>query len=109
MAEDCQKSKNNGSEYDAIFNHLKSFGLYQKLLFGLINLLVFPVQSQFAALVFAVGTPSFHCTTANVTCPVKQCCHDCKSYEFDAHFTSSVSEVSDECRLSEGVGVGGVQ
>ncbi|KAK3736529.1 hypothetical protein QZH41_015145 [Actinostola sp. cb2023] len=47
---------------------------------------------QFEALVFAVGTPGFHCVTANVTCPSKQCCDECTSYVFDGPFTSAVSE-----------------
>ncbi|XP_028514055.1 organic cation transporter-like protein [Exaiptasia diaphana] len=82
----------SGHEYDDIFNHVKSCGRYQILLYGLISLQALPMASQFVSLVFATGTPGFHCVADNVTCPAKQCCDECTSYVFDGPFTSTVSE-----------------
>jgi hypothetical protein len=81
-------------EFDDVFDHVKSFGKYQRIVVFSLQLLVFPISSQFEALVFAFSTPNFHCTTANVTCPPKKCCGECTSYEFDGPFDSTVSEVS---------------
>lgn len=52
-----------GPEYDDVFGHV---------LFGIANLYVSPLASQFAALVFASGTLGFYCVIANVTCPYTQ-------------------------------------
>ena len=81
-------------EFDNIFEHVSSFGKYQ--IFWLIFtgfVLVFPVTTQFTLLVFANGTPNFQCVTPNVSCDVKKCCDECKSYEFQGPFHSTVSEV----------------
>lgn len=81
-------------EFDDIFEHVSSFGKYQ--IFWLVFtglVLVFPVTTQFTLLVFANGTPDFHCVTPNVTCETKKCCKGCTSYEFDGPFHSTVSEV----------------
>ncbi|XP_031559098.1 organic cation transporter protein-like isoform X2 [Actinia tenebrosa] len=87
-----QASSKAAREFDEVFEHVNSFGRHQWILFVCFNLLVFPVSSQFSALVFAFSAPAFHCTTANVTCPVKKCCDKCTSYAFDGPFHSSVSE-----------------
>jgi hypothetical protein len=84
-------------EFDDVFHHVHSFGRCQKVLFICMNLLVFPVTSQFVALVFAFGAPGFHCVTTNVTCPPKKCCDECTSYVFDGPFNSTVTEVSVLC------------
>ena len=81
-------------EFDNIFEHVSSFGRYQKILYFCSCLLVFPVANQFSLLVFGFGTPGFHCVTPNVTCDPKKCCDGCTSYEFDGPFHSTVSEVS---------------
>ena len=81
-------------EFDDIFEHVPSFGKYQKILFFCICLMVFPITNQFSLLVFGFGTPAFHCVTSNVTCDPKKCCDGCTSYEFDGPFHSTVSEVS---------------
>ena len=81
-------------EFDDIFEHVPSFGKYQKILFFCTCLMVFPITNQFSLLVFGFGTPAFHCVTSNVTCDPKKCCDGCTSYEFDGPFHSTVSEVS---------------
>jgi len=81
-------------EFDDIFEHVSSLGKYQ--IFWLVFtgfVLVFPVTTQFTLLVFANGTPDFHCVTPNVTCEAKKCCKECTTYEFDGPFHSTVSEV----------------
>jgi len=83
-----------GREYDEVFNHVKSFGGYQLVMYLLMNVMVFPITTQFTGLLFATGTPAFHCVTPNVTCTNTQCCDGCTSYKFDGPFTSTVSEVS---------------
>ncbi|KAJ7377061.1 hypothetical protein OS493_031019 [Desmophyllum pertusum] len=70
-------------EFDDIFEHVSSFGRYQKLLYFCTCLIVFPITNQFSLLVFGFGTPGFHCVTPNVTCDPKKCCDGCTSYEFD--------------------------
>ena len=81
-------------EFDDIFEHVSSFGKYQKIVFFCTGLLAFPIQNQFSLLVFAFGTPGFHCVTPNVTCEAKKCCDRCMSYVFDGPFLSTVSEVN---------------
>ncbi|KAK2572583.1 Organic cation/carnitine transporter 4 [Acropora cervicornis] len=69
-------------------------GQFQRILFfGLNTILVFTVTCQFSLLVFAFGNPGFHCVTPNVTCDAKKCCDDCKAYEFNGPFHSTVSEL----------------
>ena len=80
-------------EFDDVFEHIPSFGRYQRILYFSVNLLVFAVTNQFSALVFAFGTPGFHCVTPNITCAAKKCCDGCTSYVFDGPFRSTVSEV----------------
>ncbi|KAJ7388480.1 hypothetical protein OS493_037390 [Desmophyllum pertusum] len=80
-------------EFDNIFGHVSSLGRYQKQLYFFTSLLLFPVTTQFTLLVFAFGTPGFHCVTPNVTCDPKKCCDGCTSYEFDGTFHSTVSEI----------------
>ena len=86
--------KKQDKVYDDVFHHIASFGNYQKLLYFVtsgLNLLLGP---QFGLLVFAMGSPRFRCTTANVTCEVNKCCTNCTSYKFDdGQFTSIVTEV----------------
>lgn len=93
-----KKGKSEGEkrsyEFDDIFQHVPSFGKYQKILYFCGCLIVFPVANQFSLLVFGFGTPGFHCVTPNVTCDSKKCCDGCTSYEFDGPFHSTVSEVS---------------
>ncbi|XP_020914741.1 organic cation transporter protein isoform X2 [Exaiptasia diaphana] len=89
---DNRRTENSGREYDDVFDHVKSFGRYQVILYVLVSLYIFPITSQFAMLIFATGTPGFHCVTSNVTCPKKQCCDGCTSYVFDGPFDSVVSE-----------------
>ena len=95
MAE-ITKSENEKKtyEFDDIFEHVSSFGRYQKILYFGICLMSFPMANQFSLLVFGFGTPGFHCVTPNVTCEAKKCCDECTSYEFDGPFHSTVSEVS---------------
>ncbi|XP_031557354.1 organic cation transporter protein-like [Actinia tenebrosa] len=84
--------RSEGHEFDDVFNHVKSFGRYQKIVYFSLHMLIFPITTQFDALVFAFSTPNFHCETANVTCPSKKCCKGCTSYVFDGPFNSTVSE-----------------
>ena len=94
MAESVKSdSEKRSYEFDNIFEHVSSFGRYQKILYFCSCLLVFPVTNQFSLLVFGFGTPDFHCVTPNVTCDPKKCCDGCTSYEFDGPFHSTVSEV----------------
>ena len=80
-------------EFDDVFQHIPSLGRYQGILFFCTSLLVYVITNQFSALVFAFGTPGFHCDTPNVTCAPKKCCDGCTSYVFDGPFQSTVSEV----------------
>lgn len=92
MVETGASVKTRNFEFDDVFEHLPSFGTYQRILFFGLNCLVFAVTNQFSLLVFAFGTPGFHCVTPNVTCPAKKCCAECTSYEFDGPFHSTVTE-----------------
>ena len=92
---DRANGKKDNTDFDGVFEHISSFGRLQRILFfGLNAILVFAVTNQFSLLVFAFGTPGFHCVTPNVTCEEKKCCEDCKVYEFDGPYHSTVSEVS---------------
>ena len=94
MAESVKsESEKRSYKFDDIFEHVSSFGRYQKILYFCTCLIVFPVANQFSLLVFGFGTPGFHCVTPNVTCNPKKCCDRCTSYEFDGPFHSTVSEV----------------
>ncbi|KAL9982536.1 hypothetical protein ACROYT_G004590 [Oculina patagonica] len=93
MAESAKsEDKKRTFEFDDIFEHVSSFGRYQKILYFCMSLISFPLTSQFSLLVFGFGTPGFHCVTPNVTCDIKKCCDGCTSYEFDGPFHSTVSE-----------------
>lgn len=94
MSDKRRITEYSGREFDDVFDHVKSFGRYQVTLYVLLSFYTFPITSQFVLLVFATGTPGFHCVTSNVTCPKKQCCEGCTSYVFDGPFNSVVSEVS---------------
>lgn len=88
------KDEKHSFEFDDIFDHVASFGRYQILWLVFIGfVLIFPVTTQFTLLVFANGTPNFHCVTPNITCETKKCCDECTLYEFDGPFQSTVSEV----------------
>lgn len=90
---DRANGKKDNTDFDDVFEHISSFGRLQRILFfGLNAILVFAVTNQFSLLVFAFGTPGFHCVTPNVTCEEKKCCDDCKLYEFDGPYHSTVSE-----------------
>ncbi|XP_032229103.1 organic cation transporter protein [Nematostella vectensis] len=80
------------STFDDVFKHVNSFGCYQRALYAGVNLLIVPIGLQFALLVFAFGTPKFHCSDVNSTCAPSKCCDNCSSYTFDGPFTSAVSE-----------------
>lgn len=87
------KGENDNFDFDGVFQHVPSFGRCQRFLFfGLNAILVFAVTNQFSLLVFAFGTPGFHCVTPNVTCDAKKCCGGCEAYEFDGPYHSTVSE-----------------
>jgi len=93
MAEDSKSDdKKHTFEFDDVFEHVPSFGRYQRILYFCFHFLVFTVTNQFSALVFAFGTPGFHCVTPNVTCAAKKCCDGCTSYVFDGPFQSTISE-----------------
>jgi hypothetical protein len=72
---------------------VSSFGIVQAVLFFGSGVLILQVSSNYLLLVFAMGTPRFHCDTPNVTCEANQCCQNCTSYVFDGPFTSIVNEV----------------
>ena len=83
------------SEYTDIYNHVKSFGTYQKKVAYGTCLMLIGQQIQFGHLLFVTGSPKFKCTTPNVTCGgINKCCTNCTSYEFDTMYTTIVSEVS---------------
>ena len=91
---DRANGEKDNTDFDGVFEHISSFGRLQRILFfGLNAILVFAVTNQFSLLVFAFGTPGFHCVTPNVTCEEKKCCDYCKEYEFDGPYHSTVSEV----------------
>ena len=80
---------------DDVIRYVGEFGLWQKFLyFSSCFLVIVPSAIQIASLVFATGTPKFHCVTPNVTCKENKCCENCTSYVFDKSFTSTVTEVS---------------
>ena len=80
--------------FDDILRYVGEFGLWQKFLyFSSCFLVIVSSAIQIASLVFATGTPKFHCTTPNVTCDENKCCAECTSYAFDQSFTSTVTEV----------------
>ena len=91
-------------EFDDILREIGEFGRYQKLLYFGTCLLIIPVALQIAILVFATGSPNFHCQSfvtgngsiSNMTVVVKPntCYNNCSHYNFDGPFTSIVSEVS---------------
>ncbi|XP_074612948.1 organic cation transporter protein-like isoform X2 [Acropora palmata] len=90
---DRANGKKDNTDFDGVFEHISSFGRRQRILFfGLNTILVFAVTNQFSLLVFAFGTPGFHCVTPNLTCEEKKCCEGCKVYEFDGPYHSTVSE-----------------
>ena len=94
MAESSKSGKEKSThEFDDVFDLVPSFGRRQRILFFGFNVLVFVIVNQFSALVFAFGTPGFHCVTPNVTCAAKKCCDGCTLYSFDGPFHSTVSEV----------------
>ena len=80
--------------FDDILRYVGEFGLWQKFLyFSSCFLVIVSSAIQIASLVFATGTPKFHCVTPNVTCDENKCCAECTSYAFDQSFTSTVTEV----------------
>lgn len=80
--------------FDDILLYVGEFGLWQKFLyFSSCFLVIVSSGIQIASLVFATGTPKFHCVTPNVTCDENKCCAECTSYAFDQSFTSTVTEV----------------
>ncbi|XP_031561203.1 organic cation transporter protein-like [Actinia tenebrosa] len=87
-----QVPQKNRLQLDDVFQWVRSFGSYQKILYIVGNLLLTPISLQFALLVFGTGTPKFHCSSPNSTCPSGKCCDNCTSYTFDGPFTSAVSE-----------------
>ena len=104
----CQKLKKNAASslffhrmprqadqhFDDILRYVGEFGLWQKFLyFSSCFLVIVSSAIQIASLVFATGTPKFHCVTPNVTCDENKCCAECTSYAFDQSFTSTVTEV----------------
>lgn len=80
--------------FDDILRYVGEFGLWQKFLyFSSCFSVIVSSAIQIASLVFATGTPKFHCLTPNVTCDENKCCAECTSYAFDQSFTSTVTEV----------------
>ena len=80
--------------FEDILRYVGEFGLWQKFLyFSSCFLIIVSSAIQIASLVFATGTPKFHCVTPNVTCDENKCCAECTSYAFDQSFTSTVTEV----------------
>lgn len=78
---------------DDVIRYVGEFGFWQKFLyFSSCFLVIVPSAIQIASLVFATGTPKFHCVTPNVTCKENKCCENCTSYVFDKSFTSTVTE-----------------
>ena len=86
---------------DDILRYVGEFGLWQKFLyFSSCFLVIVPSAIQIASLVFATGTPKFHCVTPNVTCEESKCCDNCTTYAFEKSFTSTVTEVSFDRRVN---------
>lgn len=85
-------------EFDDILKRVGEFGRYQLLLGLVCCFLVFPINFQISILVFATGTPSFHCGSMSsggdngTVCEPNTCCDNCTQYVFDGPFTSSVVE-----------------
>ena len=89
-----QDGDSANKHFDDILRYVGEFGLWQKFLyFSSCFLVIVPSALQIASLVFATGTPKFHCVTPNVTCKESKCCENCTSYVFDDSFTSTVTEV----------------
>jgi hypothetical protein len=88
------QSDSQNVEFDDVFEHVPEFGRYQMMAYFGSCLVILPIGMQLACLVFAMGTPRFHCAVVNSTCPPNKCCDNCTSYTFDGPFTSIVSEVS---------------
>ena len=86
------KASNRG--FDDLYDHVGTFGKYQRILYFSVSLILVPISCQLWGFIFAHGIPNFHCVTANVTCPPSKCCGECISYVFDGPLTSSLSEVS---------------
>ena len=96
-----QRKGRKYAEYDDIFNHVNSFGTYQKKVAYGTCLMLIGQQIQFGHLLFVTGSPKFKCTTPNVTCGgINKCCTNCTSYEFDTMYTTIVSEVRLNTHLS---------
>ena len=87
-------SRQADQHFDDILRCVGEFGLWQKFLyFSSCFLVIVSSAIQIASLVFATGTPKFHCVTPNVTCDENKCCAECTSYAFDQSFTSTVTQV----------------
>ena len=96
----------NKREFDDILRELGEFGRYQKILYFSTCLMIIPTALQIFILVFATGSPNFHCEDfdahnrtvidANKSAAVEPntCYKHCSSYSFDGPFTSIVSEVT---------------
>lgn len=85
--------KKDRHEFDDVFRIVRTMGPYQIILYIFVCMLQFPMSFQFGQSIFALGTPHFHCTDANLTCMPNKCCNNCTNYVFDGPFTSTVSEV----------------
>ena len=86
--------------FDDVLRYVGEFGLWQKFLyFSSCFFVIVSSAIQIASLVFATGTPKFHCVTPNVTCDENKCCDECTSYSFQESFTSTVTEVRVNRRL----------
>ncbi|EDO41936.1 predicted protein [Nematostella vectensis] len=79
-------------EFDDVFENVRSFGTYQRLLYFLTNLICIPLMAQFSSLVFVMGTPQFRCATPNTTCPPSKCCDNCTEYVFKGPLKTTVAE-----------------
>ena len=89
-----EEADSESHHFDDVLRYVGEFGLWQKFLyFSSCFLIIVPSALQIASLVFATGTPKFHCVTPNVTCDENKCCDDCINYMFDESFTSTVTEV----------------
>ena len=96
-----QEADSVTKHFDDVLRYVGEFGLWQKFLyFSSCFLIIVPSALQIASLVFATGTPKFHCVTPNVTCKESKCCEDCTRYAFDDSFTSTVTEVRNSQKLS---------
>ena len=89
-----QQADRGCQHFDDVLRYVGEFGLWQKFLyFSSCFLAIVSSAIQIASLVFATGTPKFHCVTPNVTCEENKCCDKCTGYIFDDSFTSTVTEV----------------